>query len=375
MRTFTDVPALGWRPSLDGLRGLAVVAVIAFHLDTVRYLPGGSLGVDVFFVLSGFLITSLLLEEWSRSGTISLRMFYIRRLLRLFPALVVFLLVYAVIVVAFNEAQFTGHQDLNLLLTNLGMAVAYLFNWVAATLHPRVWGLGHLWSLAVEEQFYLVGPALLVAALRFHLHPRVVIAASVALAAGSASLAFSGLSYTRLFFGTDFRVQELILGSILAQLIAARYLRAGMLQNFAFKALLTWSALSMVFLLLHLENRHTFLSIGGYTYVALISSVIVLEAALSSTGLLSRLLSQPWLIYVGRRSYALYLWHYPINIWLRGLDDMPQVILVVAFSVLLAELSFRFIERPALSLKQRLTANQSSGPISPFEHHPLIKAA
>src|SRR5579885_2477102 len=142
---------LGYRPWLDGLRGLAILAVFVYHLQLIT---GGFLGVDVFFVLSGFLITSLLLEEWQRRGTISFPRFYMRRALRLLPAFFAFLLACFVYIVIFRPDEVAAFRKEAL------VAACYVSNW--PTLHQvPMPTLGHAWSLSLEEQFYFLWPLLL----------------------------------------------------------------------------------------------------------------------------------------------------------------------------------------------------------------------
>jgi len=170
---------LGYRPALDGVRGIAVALVVSFHLwDWPRM--GGALGVQVFFVLSGFLITTLLLEEHERTGRVGLRAFYVRRALRLFPLLYVALAITAVVViVAATDVRWYLHS-----IAAAALYVGNLYGNVARTHNELAPAVGHLWSLAVEEQFYLVWPIVLVAVLRFaprRLLPLVAIGAAGAI--------------------------------------------------------------------------------------------------------------------------------------------------------------------------------------------------
>src|SRR5262249_38292598 len=152
-----QVPAkfsLGYRPSLDGFRAVAIIAVMGFH-DGVSFAAGGSLGVDMFFVLSGFLITSLLIEEWAKNDSISLTRFYARRALRLLPALVVMLACYEIYALVRLHGAELRATELHILA-----ALLYSANWVRALAGPNAMGdaIPHTWSLAVEEQFYFLWP-------------------------------------------------------------------------------------------------------------------------------------------------------------------------------------------------------------------------
>ncbi|MGI8547896.1 MAG: acyltransferase family protein, partial [Gemmatimonadaceae bacterium] len=195
--------ALGYRPELDGLRAVAVLGVMVFHSGVA--LTGGFLGVDMFFVLSGFLITALLMEEWQTGGSISLRAFYARRAIRLLPALLGVLAVLWLAVLFLGDRFKTSPA---IMLSTTGYTLGYMANWVMA-LHLDEWPtpLGHFWSLAVEEQFYLIWPVLLVTALTLRAPRWLPIAAlSVAILAIGAWRAWlwrSGAGFDRVFYATD----------------------------------------------------------------------------------------------------------------------------------------------------------------------------
>src|SRR5215212_7179064 len=210
---------LGHRRSLDGVRGVAVLAVLAVHTNHLggkSLLHGGSLGVDIFFVLSGFLITGLLIEEWSRSGTISLLDFYRRRALRLVPALALMLLAlscFARLALSPREAEQT--------LRAIPLAFLYMTDF-AISLDGRaaLGALRHTWSLAVEEQFYLLWPPLLLAALRARMSGRAIALLTLALALlvslHRSTLWHGGAPVTRTYYGIDTRADALLLGCVAA---------------------------------------------------------------------------------------------------------------------------------------------------------------
>ena len=329
---------LGWRPGLDGLRGVAVLAVMLYHFDATHgWFPGGSLGVDLFFVLSGFLITTLLLEERSRTGGISLFAFYQRRARRLLPALVVFLALFTTITIA---TQQPGEDRLPV---TVATSLFYVFNWLDDFGGVATLGAGHLWSLSVEEQFYLVWPAALIVAVRSG--PRVLFGMSLLVFVVAASLPFwSGRGYGELYSGTDFRAQELMAGAILAQLRFGGVITPSVVNRIPFRAALALSVMFFWLFLLALESRVDFLYAGLYTATAVFGAVFVCAALYSP----SRILTNPVIRYVGTRSYALYLWHHAINYWLRGLDlhAAPELALSVSLSFAAAELSWRLVEGP-----------------------------
>src|SRR5215207_9179567 len=208
------VSRLGYRPELDGIRGVAILLVILVHLrDWPR---GGFLGVDVFFTLSGFLITTLLLEEWQARGTISLRHFYARRALRLFPAVVVLLVAYCAFALA------AGGPYLATRLAGVAYGATYTANW------PQALGLGFpeqeigfLWTLAIEEQYYLLWPGLLLLGLQgARLAPRRLLVAIACLVLAvwvwRALLVAGGDGRGRVYFGTDTRLDQILLAAALA---------------------------------------------------------------------------------------------------------------------------------------------------------------
>jgi len=360
---FATNPKLGWKPALDGLRGFAVLAVMLRHFQYERFndhavvlLPSGGIGVDVFFVLSGFLITTLLLQEWATDGSISLKNFYIRRGLRLFPAVAAFLAGF-VLISSFipTPTSSTGEVSNSVLITNLIGILTYSFNWMMASGVDRVWGLGHLWSLSVEEQFYLAWPAMVSILLRLKVPPLTVLGLSAGVFAVSAAmpLIWNEMDFYRFYFATDYRIHSLMVGCILAQLYVLGLLKASVLQNAAFKVGLVASLVFLVAVMTGLRNKDPFLFVGGYTFVAVAGGFVLTAALFSTRSLGHQLLTNRVIVYVGKRSYALYLWHYAIGFWLRDLEMVPQIALSFALSFLAAELSYRLVEAPALRLKNR----------------------
>lgn len=326
--------ALGWRPGLDGLRGVAVLAVMLYHFDaTHRWLPGGSLGVDIFFVLSGFLITTLLLEERGQSGGVSLLRFYQRRARRLLPALFFFLAAFTLITLATNQP---GKEHLPV---TLGAGMFYVFNWVDDFGGAVAPGAGHLWSLSVEEQFYLVWPVVFILALRAG--PRALLAVSVIVFAVAASLpAWFGRGYGEMYSGTDFRSQQLMAGAILAQLVFFGAVSPSIVSRNLFRALFSLAVAFFCIAALYMSDRSQFLYAGMYTVAAVAGSIVVCASVYSP----SRVLTNAVMRYIGARSYALYLWHHAIAFWLRDADAIPQLALSVVLSFAAAEISWRLVE-------------------------------
>lgn len=365
-RTATSAPRLAWSPALDGLRAIAVLLVMFFHYGRSAWVPGGWLGVDVFFVLSGFLITTLLLREWQATRTISLREFYARRMLRLLPAFGAFLAIYLLVLLAFPKTWLQPGQDVADALRQTLFAVTYTQNWLVAAGVEPTHSFGHIWSLAIEMQFYLVWPPLLLAMLRAGMSRRTMFAVTATVAAISATaMLWSGdPSWRFMYYGTQFRAHELLIGALAAQLLAANVVTPATVRTRAYTVLLVTSALAFALLTLVANEHWTVMFLGGCQLVALAAATVILHLTLAPGTSFSRLLAWRPLVYLGRRSYAMYLWHLPVGYSLRGLDLLPEALLAAAITIALAEISFRLIERPALRLKDSL-AKQHESPAQP----------
>jgi peptidoglycan/LPS O-acetylase OafA/YrhL len=334
---------------LDGVRGLAVLAVLAYHATAKgapggRLLVGGWLGVDVFFVLSGYLITRLLLTEAESTGTIARRAFYGRRARRLGPALAALLVVWlAITLTGALPVERLGtsvrHPDPALALVPVLGSVTLLYNWVLAFDLPTPVGMGHLWSLAVEEQFYLVWPTvLLFACARGRrpartLAPLLVGGAAFALFLSGSAVQGAGNARDFAYFSSLTSSLGLFVGA------AAALVPSRPLPSFAAPAALT--ALGCA-LLVAPDDRPWLLPPA--TFLACVATAVVLLAA---AGPADRLLAASPLRYAGRRSYALYLWSsplaYALGTWVG--ETWIATALMLAGSFLLAELSWRVVER------------------------------
>ncbi|MGY1644427.1 acyltransferase family protein [Geodermatophilus sp. SYSU D00703] len=349
----------GRLPGLDGLRAVAVLAVVAYHLD-LGWASGGFLGVDVFFVLSGYLITSLLGAEWDRRGRLDLRRFWIRRARRLLPALA------AMVAVVCAVAAVVDRGQLQALRADVAAAATYTSNWwqivadhsYSARFAPPSL-LQHLWSLAVEEQFYLTWPLLLVLGLR-HL-PRRGLALTIAGAAACSAVAMAalhdpGADPSRVYFGTDTHSFGLLLGAALAVSLPPERL-AGRPRARVRRSLDATSALLAVAVaagIVGLGQLDAATYRGGAALVTVATAGLVAVAACPATRT-ARLLSVRPLRWIGVRSYALYLWHWPVLVLIRDAlgpttAAEPLVRLgALALTVGLAAASWTLVERPVLT--------------------------
>lgn len=314
-------------PALDGVRALAILGVLAYHLGA-GWAPGGFLGVDLFFVLSGFLITSLLLEEHASSGTVRLRSFWARRARRLLPGLLLMLVALG----AFYA--FAGPGTLVDLAQVRGDAVAtvlYVANWHQLFAHQSYFDqfaapspLEHTWSLGIEEQFYVVWPLVVVALLALTRarwrRPGIVLAvAGAATSAGwMAWLAAHGASANRLYYGTDTRASDLLIGAALAFATAARPQpgRRGR------RALAIAGPVALACLLAFWWRAAgagaasgapgRFMFEWGFLVCALLAAIVLADVRQARPSILGRVLALPPLAFLGMISYEVYLWHWPV---------------------------------------------------------------
>ena len=340
---------LGHRPSLDGVRGVAIACVVLNH--TVGYPGMGFTGVDLFFVLSGFLITTLLLEEHAQNGRVSLGNFYRRRALRLLPALVAFLAVFLVYAAVrgpvrgmnFDEALFGVAAGLGY-FTNIAMG----FEDNAIPFELR-----HLWSLAIEEHFYIVWPPVLFLVLRGRkrLALGVLGVAIVLSVVQQIRLVEDGAISQRIVFGTDTRISSIAFGCIVAVALALSTSARVRVESFARTVFPLVFACFLVLLFIH--PRVSLFSAWMVLYGACCALLIVV--ALDDRTRLARVLSVRPLAFLGKISYALYLWHVAI-FWAFGLRTVPELMDVpaLALSFAFALASYYLVEMPFLRRKRRL---------------------
>jgi peptidoglycan/LPS O-acetylase OafA/YrhL len=344
-------------PALDGARGVAVTLVILFHTWSVA-APGGLIGVDLFFVLSGFLITTLLLVEGSVTGRISLARFYTRRVLRLMPALVLLLPV-CVVAAALAPGSQLGGSTLRAVPFTLG----YVANWAYAY-GADLGALAHTWSLSVEEQFYLLWPLLLIALLRWA-GPRAALAACcwgvLLVFALRALMVARGAPWLAVYGGSETRADALLAGCALAlaahlglfrRLPAALVAAAGV----AGLAGLAW--------VVHLVDPYGWLLHGGFTGVAVCCVLLLAALAVRPWAPLVRLFEFRPLVQLGKVSYGVYLWHFPLILVLYpevGSRGVASFVVVTAVAYTLASLSYGLVEAPFLRLKGRIGGGEPAG--------------
>ena len=327
-------------PALDGLRGLAVVGVLAFHLG---HLEGGYLGVDLFFVLSGFLITSLLLVERETTGHIDLGAFWARRARRLLPALFGVLAAIAVYAATDPVGVAMGALRGDALAT-----LGYVANWHSIGAEVGYWDLfaapsllAHTWSLAIEEQLYIVWPLVVFVVLRFG--RRALLGTSLALGAASATamivLHGAGDDTSRVYFGTDTRAAAVLAGAALAAWGGQRFRGAPIVGTLA--------AIGLGGAWFTVAGTSNGLYEGGFLLCS-VAGALVIAGALQP-GPLTTVLSVRPLRHLGAISYGVYLWHWPVFVVLDSSSDLrgaPLLVTKLLVTLVISEVSYRVLELP-----------------------------
>lgn len=349
---------LRYQPALDGMRAIAALAVVGFHLRLPGFW-GGGLGVDMFFTLSGFLITSILLAELDARGRISFRTFYARRALRLLPAY--FAVVVAAIVGYLLIVPVPG--------TPRGAIASFFYvaNWVAG----EGWGLGtlaHTWSLSVEEQFYLLWPILLLVLFAFAVRR----GRGLLLTVGAvwllmwlltlAAVFVFGVTFDLLNNATQFRATELLAGCLLAVLV-----RRGHMEWLIGRPRLSATVgviglLGLIALLIFGHAPSNPVLIATWAGVSLCTAMVIASVQGQGETVAGRILSFRPLVAVGLVSYGVYLWHFPVMVSidaLVGLDSLPAQLLSLALTAVLVVGSYFLIEKPFLRLKGRIGARKA----------------
>ncbi len=342
----------------DGLRAIGVIGVILYHLMPYTF-TGGYLGVPIFMVVSGYLITDLLVQEWEQNQWINLKSFYLRRVKRLYPGLITMLFATGAYITLFQREML--HQLNQIIITN----ILYVYNW---------WQIGHgqsyfdrfannespfthLWTLSIEGQFYLIWPFIVVALIiglkNKNRIAQVLLAVSVVSAIWMAILYQPNADPSRLYYGTDTRVFSILLGAALAFVWPSTALKQKIVpkQRLVLDGIGLVSVLSLVWLMVKLNAESSLVYRGGlFLFSAL---VCVLVAVVAHPGAdWNRLLTNPVFNWLGKRSYGIYLYQFPVMIFFetifKNIADHPVLYPVIEVAIIfgLTELSYRFIEQP-----------------------------
>jgi peptidoglycan/LPS O-acetylase OafA/YrhL len=341
-----------YRPGLDGLRAIAVVTVVAFHARGGTF-PGGYIGVDFFFVLSGYLITSLLVGEHRRTGRISFTHFYARRALRLLPGLI---LVCSVVVVAWLLVP--SLPDHNATLTGVVTALTYTSSPVAAGQMSHLGAMLPTWSLSVEEYFYFLWPLLLLALMSNAGRSWRIAVGAIALSA----IAYrwwtalgAGWDITRIAYGADTRAEQLLIGCGLAIVLlqTRRNVRASLGAAAA--------GLLVVFVLWPGDQTHEAYRYGGSTVIAIAAALVIAHVVQQPSSALGRSLCLRPLVWLGQRSYGVYLWHVPLIaiVAASAIPGSAQLPVKLTLIFVVPALAYRYVERPCLGFKHRFDGTPS----------------
>jgi peptidoglycan/LPS O-acetylase OafA/YrhL len=335
----------GYIPALDGLRGIAILAVMVFHSENNSILKGGFIGVDIFFVLSGFLISRILTREYQKTGSIDLKNFYWRRSLRLLPALI--LLILAFLITSIGIGIGIKHSIIEALIS-----LFYISNWVRAFKIYSLNFLGHTWSLAIEVQFYLIWSIALPFILKFFTPYKKAVSIVGLLALTSwgirAWMAYNNSSLARLYNGLDTRSDGLLMGAALGVMVSFYPVERWK----SFKWLSPIAIILLTAIALLFDNKN----IAVYYYILFIvelSAAVLIIDAVSPSSFLRDFFEIKWLVWIGSISYGLYLWHFPIFKLMKINSAPAWEILIVggATTFAISTLSYYFFEKPFLNLK------------------------
>ncbi|EII2163347.1 acetyltransferase [Staphylococcus pseudintermedius] len=342
-------------PGLDGVRAVAVIAIIIYHLNP-QWLSGGFLGVDTFFVISGYLITSLLLTEYHNTGKIELMSFWLRRVKRLIPAVIFLVMGVIVLSLIFMPTEIQKVRADSI------AAIFYVSNWwyimqnVDYFEQFAVQPLKHLWSLAIEEQFYLVFPIVLLSLLSFIRRLKsiriIFLILLVISMIAMMVLYVPNENVARVYFGTDTRIQTLLMGVLLALVWPPFQLKAKV--NRQMRTMIDTAGvvgLAILFICFKfVSETNSILYYGGFFLISTVT-LLVIASSVHPSGYFAKFLGNKVFTFIGSRSYSLYLWHYPIIVLIHHQfvqGQIPPLVYVVEIllMVLMAEFSYKFIEQP-----------------------------
>ena len=353
-------------PSIDSLRAIAVIAVIIYHIDA-NYLPGGFLGVDLFFVLSGYLISSLIIKEYKSTGTVNLYNFYVRRARRLLPAVYFMITVVLIIITLFNGVL--------LKKSYLDALFGYIYSsnwWYIFHKLDYFDSFGsqspfkHLWSLAIEEQFYMFFPLIFLIFNRksksnnsnskLNRNFIYVVLSLILVSLIAHILLFDINNINRIYFGTDTRAFSLLVGVVGAILYPMDRLseRTTKKDNMIYSIVSLVSILVLIGIMINTSEYNTWLYRGGFLLVAIIGLIIIISSGRQYT-FMSKLLSFKPFVFIGKISYSLYLWHFPILVVTTPVSEIGNpnlfyVTLRIGLIFLVATGSYMFVETPIRKL-------------------------
>ncbi|HEC2217441.1 TPA: acetyltransferase [Staphylococcus delphini] len=344
-----------YMPGLDGIRAVAVIAIIIYHLNP-QWLWGGFLGVDTFFVISGYLITSLLLTEYHNTGKIELTSFWLRRVKRLIPAVLFLVMGVLVLTLIFMPTEIQKVRADSI------AAIFYVSNWwyimqnVDYFEQFAVQPLKHLWSLAIEEQFYLVFPIVLLSLLSFIRRLksiRIIFLILLVISMITMMVLYvPNENVARVYFGTDTRIQTLLMGVLLALVWPPFQLKAKV--NRKMRMMIDTAGvvgLAILFICFKfVSETNSILYYGGFFLISAVT-LLVIASSVHPSGYFAKFLGNKVFTFIGSRSYSLYLWHYPIIVLIHHQfvqGQIPPLVYVVEIllMILMAEFSYKFIEQP-----------------------------
>ncbi|WP_412071087.1 acyltransferase family protein [Paenibacillus alvei] len=346
-----------YMPGLDGLRALSVIAVIAYHLD-LKWAPGGLLGVGIFFVLSGYLITDQIILQWKRNNKkFNLKDFWLRRARRLLPAMFAMLAFVALWLILFDSSRLAALQG------DFASAALYFNNWWLIFHNVSYFEsfgppspIGHLWSLAIEEQFYFIWPIVLM--IMLHIVPQrgkifLLTLTGAAVSALAMALIYDpGTDPSRVYYGTDTRVFALLIGAALATVWPSQSITEKVSRKVRNILDLTGGVglFIIIYMIWRTNEYEDSLYYGGFVFLSLITAIVIAVLAHPASRLAKIMGCKP-LLWIGRLSYSLYIWHYPVIVLTSPTgatdsSDSFRILLQLGASLLLAILSWKYIEEP-----------------------------
>ncbi|PHK49867.1 acyltransferase family protein [Staphylococcus edaphicus] len=344
-----------YMPGLDGLRAIAVMGIIIYHLNKL-WLTGGFLGVDTFFVISGYLITSLLLYEYENTGIINLKRFWLRRIKRLIPAMLVLVVTVTLATLIFKPEQVVSIKH------DAFAAIFYVSNWwyIATDVNYfeqfAFMPLKHLWSLAIEEQFYIIFPIVLITLLltvkKYRNVTLIFWVISLISLLLMVVISQPHMQHSRVYFGTDTRLQTMLLGVILAFVWPPFKLKHNpnhILRNII-DVIGTMGLFVLLLLFIYVDDNSDWIYNGGFYLISGLTLFVIISAVHPS-GYFAKLMGNALFVCIGKRSYSLYLWHFPIisfmhSYYVDGQIPIFVYVIDIVLTIVFAEISYKFVETP-----------------------------